>query len=78
MANELKSYQSQVNAYQFEIERIDKEILNTKKKWFQMRRREMQRMGNGEVIPEEDEGQDMGDEMDMQNGEMHHHQQHQN
>lgn len=60
MANELKSYQSQVNAYQYEIERIDKEILETKKKWFSMRRKQLIEQGaiNG-VIPEEDEQMEM-------------------
>jgi hypothetical protein len=41
MANELKNYQSQVSAYKFEIERLDKEIGNIKKQYFEARRQEM-------------------------------------
>jgi len=52
-----------VNAYQFEIERIDKEILNTKKKWFAMKRKQMMEEDVNGVIPEEDEmGEGMDDE----------------
>ena len=40
MAGELKSYQSQVNAYQFEIERLDGEIGKKKKEWFKIKKTE--------------------------------------
>lgn len=44
MANELKSYQSQVNAYKFEIERLDKCIGDTKSDYFENKRQEMRQM----------------------------------
>lgn len=50
MVAELKNYQSQVNAYKFEIERLDKEIGNIKQRYFNMRRQ-----GDLGVIQEEEE-----------------------
>ena len=38
MVAELKNYQSQVNAYRFENERLDKQISEIKTMWFQSRR----------------------------------------
>lgn len=37
MVKELKNYQSQVNAYKFEIERLDKQILSVKDLYFNSR-----------------------------------------
>ena len=54
MVAELKNYQSQVHAYKFEIERLDRNIGETKELYFNIRKQ--QKMG---VIPE-------GDEMDEQ------------
>jgi hypothetical protein len=34
MVHDLKNYQSQVNAYKFEIQRLDKEIDGVKKLYF--------------------------------------------
>jgi cell fate (sporulation/competence/biofilm development) regulator YlbF (YheA/YmcA/DUF963 family) len=34
MVAELKNYQSQVNAYRFENERLDKQITDIKQMWF--------------------------------------------
>ena len=48
MVGELKNYQSQVRAYQFEIERLDKEMGGMKQMYFQHRKQ--QKMG---MIPEE-------------------------
>lgn len=50
MVAELKNYQSQVNAYKFEIERLDKEIGNIKQRYFNMKRQ-----GELGVIQEEEE-----------------------
>lgn len=50
MVAELKNYQSQVNAYRFEIERLDKQIGDIKQMWFNQRRQ-----GNLGVIKEEEE-----------------------
>ena len=38
MVAELKNYQSQVNAYKFEIERLDREIGNIKQIYFNSKR----------------------------------------
>lgn len=65
MSGELKSYQSQVNAYRFEIERIDKSIGDVKRQYFDRRRRELRNMpADGEIIEEEDEGDLRGDPED--------------
>lgn len=52
MVSELKNYQSQVNAYRFENERLDKQIYSLKDQYFMSRRQE--HLG---VINEEDEMQ---------------------
>ena len=66
MASELKSYQSQVNAYQFEIERLDREIGNCKQLYFERKRQEkmaqMMGMGQNEIIPEVDDEMGGGQE----------------
>jgi chromosome segregation ATPase len=57
MASELKSYQSQVSAYKFEIERLDKAIVEVKKQYYNHRRRETRNQPlDGDIIEEEDEG----------------------
>lgn len=48
MVNELKNYQSQCNAYKFEIERLNKEIGKAKSQYF-----EAKKNGTLEMIPEE-------------------------
>lgn len=80
MANELKSYQSQVNAYKFEIERLDKCIGDTKSDYFENKRQEMrQMMLQQEVIPEEqyeEGGMDMDGSqglIDVNNNLIHNH-----
>lgn len=50
MVAELKNYQSQVNAYRFEIERLDKQIGDIKQMWFNSKRQ-----GALGVIKEEEE-----------------------
>uniref|UniRef100_A0A7S3NCV5 Uncharacterized protein n=1 Tax=Euplotes harpa TaxID=151035 RepID=A0A7S3NCV5_9SPIT len=68
MSGELKSYQSQVNAYRFEIERIDKSIGDVKRQYFDRRRRELRNIpADGEIIEEEDESDLRGDPEDPDN-----------
>lgn len=43
MVRDLKHYQSQVNAYKFEIERLDKEISNVKRYYFDSKDKQMQK-----------------------------------
>lgn len=50
MVAELKNYQSQVNAYRFENERLDKQIQSIKQMYF-----DGKRQGNLQVIREEEE-----------------------
>ena len=73
MANELKNYQSQVNAFRFEIERLDRETANIKNLYFNRRRQEMHGgLMPHEIIPEEMEEleggipQQMQPQMDME------------
>lgn len=47
MVRDLKHYQSQVNAYKFEIERLDKEIANVKQYYFNHKDRMMQQEHDG-------------------------------
>ena len=51
MVAELKNYQSQVNAYRFENERLEKQIGDIKQMYFNGKRQ-----GNLQVIREEEEG----------------------
>jgi hypothetical protein len=51
MVKELKNYQSQVNAYKFEIERLDKQIGSVKELYFNSRQ--------SQAIQEDMEGEDM-------------------
>lgn len=51
MVSELKNYQSQCNAYKFEIERLDGEIGTKKREYFNARK-----TGQLQPIPEEMEG----------------------
>ena len=53
MVNELKNYQSQVNAYKFEIERLDKQIGSVKDLYFNTK--------ENQIIYEDMEGEQMGD-----------------
>lgn len=53
MVAELKNYQSQVQAYQFEIDRVNSQIKETKKAYFQMKRDEV--LG---IVPEMDDEYD--------------------
>ncbi len=57
---ELKNYQSQVNAYRFENERLDKQIQDIKSMWFNSKRE-----GKLGVIKEmnEEDGMGIGGEM---------------
>ena len=50
MVSELKNYQSQVQAYKFEIDRINGQVTECKQAYFQQRRQEL--MG---IVPELDE-----------------------
>lgn len=54
MVAELRNYQSQVNAYRFEIERIEGQIKETREHYFQMKQQE-----NMGMIQEMDENQEM-------------------
>ena len=58
MVKELKNYQSQVNAYKFEIERLDKQIGSVKELYFNSKQ--------SQAIQEDMEGENMGD-MDQMN-----------
>ena len=55
MVKELKNYQSQVNAYKFEIERLDKQIQSVKDLYFNSRQNQNAGedmdgdMGNGDM-----------------------------
>ena len=40
MASELNMYQAQVNEYKYEIERLSRELRDTKKKYYSQRRKE--------------------------------------
>ena len=53
MVAELKNYQSQVQAYQFEIDRVNNQIKETKKAYFEMKRQEV--LG---IVPEMDDEYD--------------------
>jgi len=62
MVQELKNYQSQVNAYRFEIERLDKQIMGVKQGYFDQKRtmqlgviQEAEEEGLGGQIGEEEE-----------------------
>ena len=55
MVVELKNYQSQVNAYKFEIERLDKNIGEVKGAYFEQRKE--QKLGIIKETDEENEGQ---------------------
>jgi hypothetical protein len=55
MILELKKYQSQCNAYKFEIERLDKEIGNSKRQYFDAKKN-----GTLAMIPEQEEGPEEG------------------
>jgi glucan biosynthesis protein len=59
MVAELKNYQSQVNAYRFEIERLDRQIVDVKQMYFTQKRQ-----GKLGVIQEEQEEMPMGGGMD--------------
>jgi archaellum component FlaC len=59
MVNELKNYQSQVNAYKFEIERLDKQIGSVKELYFNTRQ--------NQIIYEDMEGEQTGDQEMQQN-----------
>lgn len=60
MVAELKNYQSQVNAYRFENERLDKQIVDIKQMWFQSKRE-----GKLGVIKEMNDEDGMGMHGDM-------------
>ena len=53
MVKELKNYQSQVNAYKFEIERLDKQVNSVKELYFNTKQKQ--------VIYEDMEGENQGD-----------------
>lgn len=63
MVGELKNYQSQVNAYKFEIERLDKRIGEVKQSYYDQRRK--QNLGVIQEIDEEQE-QNMYDNMQQE------------
>ena len=54
MVKELKNYQSQVQAYGFEIERLDKQVGSVKELYFNSKQ--------NQVIYEDMEGEQMGDD----------------
>ena len=56
MVRDLKNYQSQVNAYKFEIERLDKEVAGIKQLYFNSK----------EQVLNQDEEQAMDQQMQMQ------------
>ena len=58
MVKELKNYQSQVNAYRFEIERLDKQVSSVKELYFSSKQ--------NEVIYEDMEGEIMEDQLAQQ------------
>lgn len=58
MVGELKNYQSQVNAYRFEIERLDKKIGEVKQHYFEARKQH-----NLGVIQEMEEEEQMQQDM---------------
>lgn len=60
MVKELKNYQSQVHAYKFEIERLDKQVNSVKELYFNSKQ--------NQVIYEDMEGENNGD-MDAANYE---------
>ena len=58
MVKELKNYQSQVNAYKFEIERLDKQVSSVKELYFSSKQ--------NEVIYEDMEGENVDDQLAQQ------------
>lgn len=62
MVAELKNYQSQVNAYRFENERLDKQIVDIKQMWFNSRREG--KLGVIKEINEDDLGGMQGADME--------------
>ncbi len=72
MVKELKNYQSQVNAYKFEIERLDKQIQSVKDLYFNSRQNQNVGedmdgdMGNGDMQNNYGSPNQMQDQMQSQ------------
>ena len=69
MVRDLKNYQSQVNAYKFEIERLDKEVSGIKQLYFNSKEQQMNQdddMMDQQMMNQEQAMQDYANNLQMQ------------